>query len=340
MNCIQFIGTQRSGSNLLRVMLNQLPEISAPHPPHVLKTFFPLLPLYGDLNVPANFHQLTVDVCDWVNGNPVPWTGVSLNPDNIYSKCTKHNLIELFSAIHKEKAKADDASIWCCKSMESIYYVHEIESMKLNPFYIYLYRDGRDVALSFKKAFVGPKHVYFIAKKWKEEQELSLTFLNSLDESRYMLIKYEDFIHTPRAILSALCDKLQIPTSEKMFEYYASTESINTASSGDMWANLSKPILPDNFNKYKRELTTEEIKIFELVAGSSLNSLGYETEYWPFSNVVEFTSEETEQFEFQNQQMTKSVQAAKGLEEIEKRRPQEELLRRIKERKPSAEKTQ
>jgi hypothetical protein len=49
---IQFIGTQRSGSNLLRVMLNQLPEISAPHPPHILKTFFPLLPLYGNIEVP------------------------------------------------------------------------------------------------------------------------------------------------------------------------------------------------------------------------------------------------------------------------------------------------
>ncbi len=30
---IFMIGTQRSGSNLLRLMLNQLPEIAAPHPP-------------------------------------------------------------------------------------------------------------------------------------------------------------------------------------------------------------------------------------------------------------------------------------------------------------------
>ena len=42
MKFFQFIGTQRSGSNLLRLMLNQLEGIYAPHPPHILKTFYPL----------------------------------------------------------------------------------------------------------------------------------------------------------------------------------------------------------------------------------------------------------------------------------------------------------
>lgn len=340
MKYIQFIGTQRSGSNLIRVMLNQLPEISAPHPPHILKTFFPLLPLYGDLNVDGNFFQLATDVCDWIKGNPVAWTGVSLDPTKIVSKCSQPNLIELFSIIHKEKAQADGASIWCCKSMESIYYVREIESTGLNPFYIYLFRDGRDVALSFKKAFVGPKHVYHIAKKWSEEQEMSLTFLKSLDRSRYMLIKYEDFIHTPRTILSELCERLQVPLSEKMFEYYASSESINTASSGDMWSNLSKPILPNNFNKYKRELTTDEIKVFERVAGGTLKSLGYETVYWPFDDHVGFSTEEISSYEIENQKLIKAVQAAKGLDELEKRKPQEELLKRINKRKVQTTETQ
>ena len=73
MKFIQFIGTQRSGSNLLRTMLNQLPEIAAPHPPHILKTFEPILPIYGDLNDNTNFESLVNDVCLWVELNPVSW---------------------------------------------------------------------------------------------------------------------------------------------------------------------------------------------------------------------------------------------------------------------------
>ena len=43
------VGEQRSGSNLLRVMLGQADEIAAPHPPHILERMMPLIPHYGDL---------------------------------------------------------------------------------------------------------------------------------------------------------------------------------------------------------------------------------------------------------------------------------------------------
>ena len=55
---IQMIGTQRSGSNLLRVMLDGIREIAAPHPPHILQRFLPLLPKYGDLTDQSNFYRL------------------------------------------------------------------------------------------------------------------------------------------------------------------------------------------------------------------------------------------------------------------------------------------
>ena len=70
---IQIIGTQRSGSNLLRLMLNQFDEVSAPHPPHVLRTFSPLLVHYGNLGDHNNFSLLATDIANFVNANPVPW---------------------------------------------------------------------------------------------------------------------------------------------------------------------------------------------------------------------------------------------------------------------------
>ena len=60
---IFMIGTQRSGSNLLRLMLNELPRIAAPHPPHILQRMMPLAQNYGDLGRRENFAQLVDDVC-------------------------------------------------------------------------------------------------------------------------------------------------------------------------------------------------------------------------------------------------------------------------------------
>ena len=46
---LYIIGTERSGSNLLRVILNAHADIDVPHPPHILKYFHALAPGYGDL---------------------------------------------------------------------------------------------------------------------------------------------------------------------------------------------------------------------------------------------------------------------------------------------------
>jgi hypothetical protein len=329
---IQFIGTQRSGSNLLRVMLNQLPQISAPHPPHILKTFFPLLDYYGDLKEDQNFKLLVADVCDWVNGNPVPWEDCNLEVDQVLNTCQQKNLIGIWEAIYTLKARADGATYWCCKSMESILYVNEIEASGVHPFYIYLYRDGRDVALSFKKAIVGPKHIYCLAKKWKEEQQMSLEVIRHLPDHRFLSIRYEDFLQAPGAIMKELCEKLQVPFTEDVFDYFHSRESINTAKSGAMWRNVAKPIIGTNVKKYEKELSVEDLDIFERVAGDMLNELGYPTRNANSKNINDFTTDEIDRFLKMDEQLRSESLKTADPADIENRRFQNDKLKEIKSR--------
>lgn len=327
-SAIQFIGTQRSGSNLLRVMLNQLPEISAPHPPHILKTFFPLLPPYGDLSIDNNFYSLTKDICEWVNINPVPWEGVQLNADHVISKCTSHTLIEIFRRIYELKAAADGARYWCCKSMESVKYVNELESTDIKPYYIHIYRDGRDVAISFLKAIVGPKHIYHLAKKWYEEQDLSLEFQKKVPAERFISVKYEELIERPKVVMKDICNVLGVKYQEDVImDYFHSKESLNTANSGEMWKNVAKPILKDNHHKYLRELTTQQIEIFERVAGDMLDRLGYERLIK--SNSLVIKPEDIKEFDSENEvRIEQSLQMADH-EDVVKRRPQQNLYLKI-----------
>lgn len=330
MKYIQFVGTQRSGSNLLRVMLNQEPEISAPHPPHILKTFYPLLPLYGNLEIASNFKALVIDVCDWVNRNPVPWDNVDLDPKRFVKECKTNSLVELFSKIYEHKAAVDNASIWCCKSMENIYYTATIEEHNLQPFYIYLYRDGRDVALSFKKAIVGPKHIYHLAKKWKKEQALAIQLISTLPADRYVVVCYEELLSHPRAVLSTICQKLQIPFREEILDYFHSHESQITANSGNMWKNLTQPIIKTNTNKFRKELTKDEIQIFESVAGNILEHFNYDLVTKETKKT--FSDEEVSIFNSKNREMIEQVYTHADPLERNRRIPQEDLLDEIKGR--------
>ncbi len=336
LKAIQFIGTQRSGSNLLRLMLNQLPEISAPHPPHILKTFFPLLGQYGNLNQPSNFRILAQDVCEWVNVNPVPWEGITLHPDEVIGDCTENTLIELFVRIYERKAIYDKADFWCCKSMDSVHYVDEIEKSGIAPFYIYLYRDGRDVALSFMKAIVGPKHIYYLAKKWAEEQQLSLEAEEKVGAGRFIKIRYEELIHAPRLVMKSMCEALTVSFSEDIFNYFRSHDSMNTAISGEMWKNLAKPIMANNHNKFEKEFSREQLIIFEQVAGEMLYKLGYKTQYWPVHPFTPFTVQELKNFQEINRLQIGKILSNANPDESRRRKPQEELLVKIKRRKNGA----
>lgn len=123
------IGIQRSGSNLLRLMLNQLPDIAAPHLPHILQRMMPLVPGYGNLEIKANFMLLVDDVCRLVEHNPVPWEGVDLNRDTVVKLCREHTLMAVFGAVYDLMAEAKGAKTWCCKSLANINYLPEIEAL-------------------------------------------------------------------------------------------------------------------------------------------------------------------------------------------------------------------
>lgn len=196
MKRIQIIGTQRSGSNLLRVMLNQHERICAPHPPHLLKTFKPLLERYGSLEVRENFLSLALDMIKWVELNPVQWQGFTPTALEIIDRCESPTVYQLFKAIYDWEAERFGKQVWVCKSMSNYEFADQFELEGIFDHYIFLYRDGRDVALSFSKAIVGPKLPFFCATQWNQDQIESLKLKNKLGAKVYAL-SYESLIQQP-----------------------------------------------------------------------------------------------------------------------------------------------
>ena len=105
---IQIVGTQRSGSNLLRVILDQSADIASPHPPHILVTFGPLMSKYEPLTK-ESYRMLVNDVVDFVDANPVPWEGVKLDKEAIFNASERYTLFDLNRQIYEAAAIAKNA---------------------------------------------------------------------------------------------------------------------------------------------------------------------------------------------------------------------------------------
>ena len=327
------IGTQRSGSNLLRLMLNQVDGIAAPHPPHVLQRMMPLLSNYGDLNKGKSFSLLVDDVCRLVELNPVTWDGVSLDRQEVTARCKERSLVAVFFAVYDILAETWNAKHWCCKSLANVKYLPEINSYSDTVKYIYLYRDGRDVALSFQKAVVGEKHIYHIANAWAKSQRLALQMRDLLnDENRFYSISYESLVADPENSLRGLCKFMGQKYTPQMLDFHQSNEASSAAASSSLWGNVTKPIMKQNTQKFLKYATEEEIMIFELVAGDVLDALGYERVKIGKGSQVSFSKQAIELYDQINQRLKQEKRAEMDPEDLKRRDRQANLLKEIEER--------
>lgn len=330
---IFMIGTQRSGSNLLRLMLNQLPDIAAPHPPHILQRMMPLEKSYGDLSKEKSFEQLVDDVCKLVELNPVPWEGIKLERKDIASRCRNHSVVAAFGAVYDAMAEHGKSKTWCCKSLANINYLTEIEAYYGDSArYIYLYRDGRDVAVSFRKAVVGEKHPYHIGNEWAATQRIALEQRKHIDARRFFNLSYETLTGNPEKAMHGLCDFLGVKYTETMLDFHESDEAKSAASSSDLWSNVVKPVMADNSNKFLREMSAEDVRVFELVAGDVLDALGYKRFQTKVGETKKFTAAEIKTFDAENQRLKQEVLSKVDPEDMKRRDQQSGLIKQIKER--------
>lgn len=332
MQAIFMVGEQRSGSNLLRLILNESSSIAAPHPPHILQRFMPLLPVYGSLNKQKSFKRLIDDVCRLVELNPVPWDKVKLDRKEILNRCKEKSLIAIYGAIMDLYAEAHNASAWMCKSMQNIHWAEDINRYFDKPKYIYLYRDPRDVTLSFTKAVIGEKHPYFIAKQWNELQKLCITQLIENGKDTVFPISYEGLLEDPESVVKELCQFLEIKFSKKMLDFHTSREAERSAKSSSLWENLSQPIKSNNTKKFMNELTTEEIKIIESITGKVMDSLGYERTVVKKGEELSFTDEQIEKFALENAEAKAKNKSKVDPEDLKRRNIQTGFLSEIAEK--------
>lgn len=318
------IGTQRSGSNMLRLMLNQLPRFAAPHPPHILSRMAPLVPLYGDLADDAAFAALVDDVCRLVELNAVRWEGVVLSRCAVAAGCRERSIVAIFEAVYDRVAQAWGAEDWICKSMANLNYLPEINRYFPTARYLYLYRDGRDVAASFQKAVVGEKHCYPIALEWHRAQQLALQLRDWIAPGRFFMVSYEQIIGAPEETLKALCAFLETPYTTAMLNFNCSDEARRTAHAGTLWENVTRPVMKREPHGFLNQLGEMDIRIFESVAGPSLDALGYERLFVQPGEELHFSAQEVAGFDAENQRLKAARKASLS--------PQERILNEHQER--------
>jgi hypothetical protein len=227
---------------------------------------------------------------------------------------------------------------WMCKSLANVHFLPEVERyFGTEARYLYLYRDGRDVCLSFLKAVVGEKTAFHVGRQWNLEQQLAMDCGRRVPSAQFLALSYEELTSNPKSTLTLLCRWLGIEFHPSMLEFHASEEASKTAAGGKMWENVKKPVMATNTKKWLKGLTRDQIADFESVAGSSLVELGYDLEVvGKVMPARQHDAAATAALDAENRRLKAASREELSAEDAAARKPQEDLLAAIRSRKVAA----
>jgi len=275
---IILLSSERSGTNLLRALVSSHSAVASPPPCSIVDVLADIHYRYFPPDQAPHLADLVEDAITLTKSHLNPWD-IDLTPQIILEKLGSASFWDLFRVINEMYAEKSGRPFWFSKEPGLFKHIYEISTHMPNAKYIYMARDGRDVAASMINGGIQEFHVYNAAQHWAQDQKYCLCALSDpVIRSQMFMLKYEDLIGNTEEIIRQLMEFIGLEFEPKQMEYYKKKSVIKHASTSEFWKNISKPIDSTNKGKYRETLGKREITIFESVAWTEMNLLGYPLE--------------------------------------------------------------
>ena len=150
--------------------------------------------------------------------------------------------------------------------------------------FIFQVRDPRDYLLSAiarRQRWLGNKFgsVRNALNVWRDDQLGGLAAYGLLGKRRVFLQRYEDLVSNFDEQMIELCAFLGISFDERMQKFHEADHAQSLAVKGGPRENLAKPLMTENFRKYRKGLSRGRIKMVEAHVGDLMDRFGYPREY-------------------------------------------------------------
>lgn len=267
------IGFQRSGTTLLRLMLNRHPLIAIPLDVVGLwQRYHDRLAVYGDLNSCNNARKL---VADLLKEERIQLWEVPLSVQKVMEYATACDYPSLIAGFYRAYAASKGKSHWGDKDPGNMTRLHLLNEWFPSCRFIHIIRDGRDACLSQLDQEFGFDELLPCAEAWREEVWWVRCIGRMLGPPRYMEIKYENLVSNPDIWLEAICEFLHISYCEDMLRYHEDVRGSIPDSKRHIWPLITRPPTAQNVRRWTRELNKAQVVCFEKRASSLLRELDY-----------------------------------------------------------------
>jgi hypothetical protein len=260
------VGAARSGTTLLRMMLDAHPLMAIPP-----ETGF-LPKAAREWNRARNPPDAFLTV---VTGRST-WSTHGVSVDALRVKLSDApDAGEAVRCFYRLYADRFDKPRWGDKTPRYVRKMIGIQRVLPEAHFIHVIRDGRDVVLSSQRAF-GTRSIATRARDWADDVSIGRRHHSEL--RHYREIRYEDLVLNPERELQEICEFIALPFAAQMLGYhrFAGERLREREYERAQHALVASPPQPARIGSWKHEMSAAEKLEFEAVAGALLDELGYE----------------------------------------------------------------
>ena len=279
------VGVGRSGTTMLRLMLDAHPDLTIPPETH-------FVPEVIDVIAEGGTPEQAVEVMTAVR----QWGDLHTEPEEVLARWRELDSFEagpalrsFYSIFSERQGKPRYGE----KTPSYVRNMRKIERALPEARFIHVIRDGRDVALSRWKRSLGkkPAPASQVADTW--QRRIRRAQRQGDKVSHYMELRYEDLVTDTEPNLRRICEFLDLGWDPVILRYYEHAAERMAEMARDLpaidgkptrpgeermraHAMTQKPPDPSAMYRWKDKMAPEDIASFDEAAGELLAELGYE----------------------------------------------------------------
>jgi len=276
-------GVTRSGTTLLRLMLDTHPEVAIPGETHWVPRLIKRLER-GKLSAD--------EAADFVV-NHKRWGDFHLEGDDLrerWQAIKPFNAAEAIRAFYGLYSEREGKARYGDKTPGYMREMLRIQRVLPEARFIHIIRDGRDVALSVLKLNWGPSNPTEAAELWVER--IAKARKQAPKVNHYMEVFFEDLVMDTEGTLRRVCEFIELGYDPVMLDYHERAEERLREKARDLPRSnrppqpaelrmkshqlAKEPPREDRIGLWKRKMSPEDVAEYERVAAPLLSELGYE----------------------------------------------------------------
>ena len=270
------VGSGRSGTTLLRAMLEAHPVVHIPPEAYVLGKVAREYRRYSRL--PWNvLLRIVLGAFEY----DARWETFNLTLGSLFRELQSRppgarDLAAVLDALYRAHARRHkpSATRWGDKNPHHSFYLPVLREMFPDLQVIHILRDGRDVVRSYMRMQSMQSGLAHFAAHWLHAVR-SVQRFGARYPHQYLELRYEDLVREPRAMMEAVAAFLHLDFDDRMLRHHALDLRLGDVERYPHLTGVREPVYQTSIGRWRSEFDAAQIAELERLLGSTLAVLGY-----------------------------------------------------------------